>query len=330
LLTRLINDEVTSNTVWLLALASSISFALPFLTRRTGSRTPASMIIMFIGVTVTQLRAWSTGGIDSTASNVQRVVITWVCLATVIGLASVQHSIVLGLEPQVRLVMILGFVGAGFGVLMVWVSEHLAKSRRLHAEVVVREAAIRDLNEQLESIVAERTARMLEQERELQTARRVESIGRLSAGVAHDLNTLLTSMGGYAWLVLQEGALPGDDSTHRIIDADDPIIRQLTLRLLTRDGLEVATAGSVQEAMACCTNGAHFDVVLSDVQLPDGRGTLLVQDILRGGHADRAVIISGHMTTQAIDDIQRMPSVPVLGKRFNPDLSLKAVRGNQP
>lgn len=64
-----------------------------------------------------------------------------------------------------------------------------------------------------------------------------------------------------------------------IVD-DDPCLRDIFSAMLARDGFEITTAGSVDEAVSVL-RGASVDLVLSDVCMPDRSGFDLL-DAVRG------------------------------------------------
>ncbi len=110
---------------------------------------------------------------------------------------------------------------------------HFAIRRRDGSERPVEvDLSVSDAPECLVTAVAGDTAARRRLERQLLEAQKLESIGRLAAGVAHDFNNVLTSVSGYAHLALSR--LPPGDPVHedvrqivRAVDRAGRLVTQL-------------------------------------------------------------------------------------------------------
>lgn len=79
-----------------------------------------------------------------------------------------------------------------------------------------QEAALRDLNETLESRVQDEVAIRQQAEEALRQAQKMEAVGQLTGGIAHDFNNLLMAI--TSSLTLLEKRIPPDPQTLRLID----------------------------------------------------------------------------------------------------------------
>ena len=145
------------------------------------------------------------------------------CLAAVLMAAVFQYRVVMGYEPQARFFVVPSLVGLFFGFLLVTVRRMVAVNRSFGRALAKRNEQIEALNSDLEDRVVARTEELLQ-------AQRLELIGQLVGGVAHDLNNLLTVIRGNIE-VLKVGDA-GNPLLCDVIDATDRGQR-LTNSLLT-------------------------------------------------------------------------------------------------
>jgi PAS domain S-box-containing protein len=79
-----------------------------------------------------------------------------------------------------------------------------------------QEAALRELNDTLESRVEQEVAIRQKAEEALRQAQKMEAVGQLTGGIAHDFNNLLMAI--MSSLTLLQKRLPGDPAIDRLID----------------------------------------------------------------------------------------------------------------
>ena len=80
-----------------------------------------------------------------------------------------------------------------------------------------------------------------------------------------------------------------------LVVEDEPALKEMTRRALAQRGYTVHTSGTATEAAEAFEQAeAPFDLVLSDVVLPDGRGTDLVFRLLEKHPGLAAILITGY------------------------------------
>ncbi len=77
-----------------------------------------------------------------------------------------------------------------------------------------------------------------------------------------------------------------------VID-DEPDLRTLYELTLLREGYRVDTAANVQDALQTL-NSKRFDVVITDMRLPDGLGTEILQHMKAQQRTERSIVITAH------------------------------------
>lgn len=97
-----------------------------------------------------------------------------------------------------------------------------------------------------------------------------------------------------------------------IID-DEPAIVQLASDILKRIGYEVAGFTSPRDALEAAADHAQFDLVLSDVLMPELKGPDLIRKIREASPEIAAVLMSGFTNDGLPADI------PLVEKPFSAD-----------
>ena len=124
-----------------------------------------------------------------------------VTLATILPIAVFQHLYVLNMDPEPARMVVPTVVAITMG----WVLSSVAKvNLRIQAqrmEIGARKAEIEALNGRLEKALALQVEERMGIEEQLLQAQRMESVGQMAAGIAHDLNNVLTVVLGGAELL---------------------------------------------------------------------------------------------------------------------------------
>ena len=94
-------------------------------------------------------------------------------------------------------------------------------------------------------------------------------------------------------MVATSSSSSSQSNTHILVVDDEPDLRTLYELTLLREGFRVEAAGSVKEAWQYLTE-RHFDVVITDMRLPDGLGLELLQRIKAEQRSERCVVITAY------------------------------------
>lgn len=127
-------------------------------------------------------------------------------IGAVMAFAIFQHLVVLqvALEPQMFVTPTL--VGGLFGVLIARIVIASRVEHDLTVALAAREKHISELNSALEARVRERTEELEAKTDALLQSQRLEAVGRLAGGVAHDLNNILAVIFSVADVMQQHQA----------------------------------------------------------------------------------------------------------------------------
>ena len=85
--------------------------------------------------------------------------------------------------------------------------------------------------------------------------------------------------------------------TRLLVVDDEPDLRTLYELTLLREGYDIETAGSVQDAMAYLQDGT-FNAVITDMRLPDGTGLDLLRWLEESGRGEKAIVITAYGSSE--------------------------------
>jgi len=189
--------------------------------------------------------------------------------------------------------MALAFTGISFGFLVMTGERLMTELQNSERQTVQANFELNRLRRGLETAVIERTAELREAQQALAQSQKLESVGRLAGGVAHDFNNFLTVIHGYSRMLAQglESSSPLREDVAQMTAACDQALlltRQLLafsrrqsleprvldlnkaiqemagiLAHLLGDSIEVAITRGVSEAWVRADEGQMHQVILN-------------------------------------------------------------------
>ncbi len=107
--------------------------------------------------------------------------------------------------------------------------------------------------------------------------------------------------------------------SHKILVIDDDISFCIMLKtFLEKKGFVVTNAFNSKEAEVCF-NKENFDVVLTDVRLPDSDGIELLKAIKQKSFATQVILMTGYTEIKTAVNAMKLGAFDYVGKPINPD-----------
>jgi two-component system cell cycle sensor histidine kinase/response regulator CckA len=110
-----------------------------------------------------------------------------------------------------------------------------------------------------------------------------------------------------------------------LIVEDEPMVRAVAERALARQGYTVETACDGEEALALFAQGKSYDLVVSDVVMPNMDGPAMARELRKQRPDMRILFMSGYAEEQLRQSIN-LDKVAFLPKPFSVQQIAEAVR----
>ena len=111
------------------------------------------------------------------------------------------------------------------------------------------------------------------------------------------------------------------DKIRLLIADDDNQMRSLLKKTLLKEGFLVETAANGREALGLLAAGSHFDLLITDLRMPEKNGEELLADV-RKTHPDlKVIVITGYSDLSQSLRLLRNGAFEFIAKPFKiPDL----------
>ena len=90
---------------------------------------------------------------------------------------------------------------------------------------------------------------------------------------------------------------------------DEPDLRTLYELTLLREGYDIDTAGTVEEALSHLGRRS-YSLLITDMRLPDGTGLDLLRRLEEGGRNEKAIVITAYGSAE---NAVEAPTIPLYG-----------------
>jgi DNA-binding NtrC family response regulator len=108
-----------------------------------------------------------------------------------------------------------------------------------------------------------------------------------------------------------------------VIDDEDIVLKSVN-KILSEENYEVDVSSSGRQGIDRAIERS-YDVVLTDIRMPDIGGMRVLRDIKRAKPSLAVIIITGYATVKSAVQAMKLGAVDYLEKPFTPDQLLKAV-----
>jgi two-component system, cell cycle sensor histidine kinase and response regulator CckA len=106
---------------------------------------------------------------------------------------------------------------------------------------------------------------------------------------------------------------------------DDPAIRNLAERTLRSNGLKVVAAASGEEALDIASSGQRFDVLVTDLMMPNMSGDELAERVT-ASHPDAKIVLMSGFSEDVLGETRMTRHRHFIEKPFTQQQLLQTVR----
>ena len=117
----------------------------------------------------------------------------------------------------------------------------------------------------------------------------------------------------------------GEPTSRILIVDDDPYFLRVLSRILTGENFQVKTAEGAVEATQILEENS-FDLVISDLRLPDGDGLSILQEIRKSGSEIPVVILTAYGEVDSYLEAMNAGATEYLNKPVKSEELLAVVR----